>query len=164
VAANYLGLLMQMDAVTLADVYIARVAIEPAALRILAASPDRAPAVDELRHLLKQEALAADDPAAYRVQTVRFHQKLVTLSGNKTLTLLWGTLQEVLEREMLDSSTAPPSKERLRKRQQAVTRALDLIQAGDADEAGRFWREEMLRAGQLVLRKHGGKTLVDVLG
>ena len=164
VAANYLGLLMQMDGVTLADVYIARIAIEPIAVRMLADSPDRAPAVHELRYLLKREALASDDPDAYYTETIRFHQKLVALSGNKTLALLWGTLQAVMAGEVRDSaSESPPNRERVRKRQQAVTKALDLIQAGDAVAAGHFWRDEMVRAGERVLRKHGGKTVVDVL-
>lgn len=164
VAANYLGLLMQMDDVTLADVYIARMAIEPVAVRMLAGSPDRAQAVGELRHLLKQEELAADDPDAYYLATVRFHQKLVALSGNKTLALLWGTLQAVIAGEVRNSASGRPAgRERIRRRQQAVTRGLDLIEAGEADEAWRFWREEMLHAGERVLRKHGDKTVVDVL-
>jgi len=164
VAANYLGLLMQMDGVLLSDVYVARTAIEPIAVRMLAHNPKRAEAVHELRYLLKQEALAIDDPAAYSAATTRFHQKLVELSGNKTLALLWGTLQEVLAGEVLDSqSTTAPTRERLRKRQQAVTKALDLIEAGEADAAGDFWRDEMIKVGERVLRKHGRKTVVDVL-
>jgi len=163
VAADYLGLLMQMDEVPLSDVYIARVAIEPVAVRMLASSPDRASAVRELRRLLRQEELASDDPNAHHEATIRFHQRLVVLSGNKTLALLWGTLQAVLAGEMRDSaSNRPRRRERVRKRQQAVTKALDLIEAGEADEASRFWREEMIRASEVVLRKHGTKTVVDV--
>lgn len=164
VAADYLGLLMQMDKVPLADVYVARVAIEPISVRMLAASPDRASAVGELRRLLREEELAADDAGAYYEATIRFHQRLVALSGNKTLALLWGTLQAVIAEEMRDSSSGrPPGKERVRKRQQAVAKALDLIEAGEADAAWRFWREEMLRASKVVLRKHGSKTVGDIL-
>lgn len=164
VAAKYLGLLMQMEGVTLADVFMARVAIEPIAVRMLANDPQRATAVRELRHLFKLEQLAGDDPKEHGLAAYRFHQRLVELAGNKTLALLWGTLQEVLAGEVLDSTTKPPTKEGLRRREQTVTKALDLIEAGEVDAAGDFWREEMIKVSERVIRRHGRKTVVDVLG
>jgi DNA-binding FadR family transcriptional regulator len=165
VAARYLGLLMQMDGVTLSDVYIARAAIEPVAIRLLAASRDRSAAVDELRTLLAAEAAAMGDAKTYAEATTRFHQRLVEMSGNKTLSLLWGTLKEVLAGEVLDTvSTSPPSARTRQARESAVERTLDLIAEGDGDGAGQLWRDQMLRAGQRVLRQHGAKTVVDALG
>jgi len=163
VAARYLGLLMQMDGVTLADVFMARVAIEPIAIRMLAQSPHRAEPIRELRQLFKQEQLAADDPKEQGMAAFRFHQRLVELAGNKTLALLWGTLQEVIAGEVLDSSATPSSKDRLRKRELVVTKALDLIEAGDAEAAGDLWHDEMVKVSDRVLRKHGRKTVVDIL-
>lgn len=162
VAARYLGLLMQMEGVTLADVFMARVAIEPIAIRMLAHSSDRAAAIRELRQLFEQEQRATD-AKEQGLAAFRFHQRLVELAGNKTLALLWGTLQEVIAGEVLDSTTTPPTKERRRKREEAVNKALDLIEAGEVDAAGDFWREEMIKVSERVLRKHGRKTVVDVL-
>lgn len=163
VAARYLGLLMQMEGVTLADVFMARVAIEPIAIRMLAHSPQRAASVRELRQLFRLEQLAADDPKEYGMAAFRFHQRLVELAGNKTLALLWGTLQEVIAGEVLDSAVKAPTKDARRKREQVVNKALELIEAGEADAAGDLWRDEMLKVSERVLRRHGRKTVVDVL-
>jgi hypothetical protein len=70
----------------------------------------------------------------------------------------------VLAGEVLDSTTKPPTKEGLRRREQTVTKALDLIEAGEVDAAGDFWREEMIKVSERVIRRHGRKTVVDVLG
>ena len=164
VAATHLGLLMQVEGVTLADVFGARLAIEPVAARVLAGSPDRAGAVAELRRLLAAEGDVVDDPVAYAEATTLTHRRLVEGSGNRTLALLWGALHQVLAGEMRDltdpSLVAPKRAGRVR----VVGRLLDLVEAGDADAAGEFWREQLLRVSRGVLRRHGATTVVDVLG
>jgi DNA-binding FadR family transcriptional regulator len=164
VAATHLGLLMQVEGVTLADVFSARVAIEPVAVRLLAGSAQRTEAVAELRDLLAAEGDVVDDPVAYAEATTLFHRRLVEASGNKTLALLWGALHQVLAEEMRDltdpSLVAPKRAGRVR----VVGRLLDLVEDGDEDGAGDFWRDQLLRVSRSVLRRHGAKTVVDVLG
>lgn len=163
VAANYLGLVMQAEQVTLADVFTARVVIEPQAIRLLAGSRQRGRALAELRQLLEHEGNVIEDRGAYAGATMRFHQRLVELSGNKTLALLWGTLRHVLAGEIRDIGVGFTAKQRAQ-RVRAVEHAFALIEAGEADAVAEFWRVEMTNAGGKVLQRHGGKTVVDVLG
>ncbi|MGU3498738.1 FadR/GntR family transcriptional regulator [Mycobacterium sp. C31M] len=163
VAANYLGLVMQAEQVTLADVFAARVAIEPEAVRLLAGLRNRSQAVAELSELLEREGQLTDDVDAYPAATFRFHQRLVELSGNKTLALLWGTLQYVLAGEMRDIGTGFTPKQRAL-RVKSIRRAFALIEAGEAEAAAEFWRHELAEAGKRVIQRHGAKTVVDVLG
>jgi DNA-binding FadR family transcriptional regulator len=165
VSANYLGLLMLMDGVALADVFQARVAIEPVAVQLLANRGDRAEAVQELKALLADEETELGDGRRYATATTRFHKRLVEVSGNKTLALLWGTLEEVLTGEMLwAASPAPVTPRRRQSRVRAVTRTLDLIAGGHADEAATYWHREMVEASSVVFRRHGATTVASVLG
>lgn len=162
VAANYLGLVMQAERVTLADVFGARTVIEPQAVRMLAESRHRGRSVAELRELQKREQ-AATDPDSYGTAVTRFHQRLVELADNKTLALVWGALQHVLAGEVKDLGVQFGPSQRAR-RVDGVAHGLGLIEAGDADAAEEFWRTEMLAATRKVIDRHGGKTVIDVLG
>lgn len=163
VAANYLGLVMQAERVTLGDVYGARTAIEPQAVRSIAESRNRARSVAELRELQRREQEIADDPDAYAEAVTRFHQRIVELAENKTLALIWGALQHVLAGEVKDLGIRFGPSTRAR-RAEAVEHGLKLIEAGDADAAEDFWRTEMVGATRKVVERHGGKTVIDVLG
>jgi DNA-binding FadR family transcriptional regulator len=163
VAANHLGLLMQVEGVTLADVFTARVAIEPIAVRFIAGSRQRSATVAELRELLHAEGDAVGDPAAYAEATTRFHRRLVELSGNRTLALLWGTLQEVLALEMRDLTDPSQVATKRADRVRVVEELLRLVEDGDGDAAEEFWRDMLLSVSRRVLRRHGPKTVVDVL-
>ncbi len=163
VAANYLGMIMESERVTLADVFVARAAIEPVAVRMLATSRQRDKAVAELREILAQEAEALDDAEAYAAATQHFHHRLVELSGNKTIGLLWGALQYVVAAEVRDigmNRSAPRRAERV----EAVEHMLSLVEAGEADAAETLWRDLMAGIAKKILAKHGSKTLIDVLG
>ena len=164
VAATHLGLLMQVEGVTLADVFGARVAIEPVAVRLLAGSPKRQPAVAELRELLAREGDVVGDPAAYAEATTLWHRRLVEASGNKTLALLWGALHQVLAEEMRDLTDPGLVAPKRAGRVKVVGELLDLVEAGEEEAAGDFWREKLLYVSRGVLRRHGAKTVVDVLG
>lgn len=163
VAANYLGLVMQAERVTLADVFGARAAIEPQAVRAIAESRHRSRSVAELRALVQAERQIVGDPDAYGDAVTRFHQRLVELAENKTLALVWGALQHVIAGEVKDLGTRFSPAQRAR-RTEDLERALDLIESGDAEAAERHWRDQFLTLNRKVIEKHGGKTVVDVLG
>lgn len=164
VAANYLGLVMQAERVTLADVYGARTAIEPQAVRMITESRNRRRAVAELRALVEEERqVASDEPERYAAAVTRFHQRLVELSDNKALALVWGTLQHVLAGEVRDLGVRFSPAQRAR-RADELDRAIDLIESGDAEAAESHWRTQLMSRTRKVVERHGGKTVVDVLG
>src|SRR6184192_2443738 len=83
--------------ITLADVYEARCIIEPAAVRLLATSPGRRSIIAELRALTEAQVAAMDDPQTLASLNAKFHERLVALSGNRTLSLVTEMLQEVVD-------------------------------------------------------------------
>jgi DNA-binding FadR family transcriptional regulator len=144
-AASLFGLLLTLSGTTLADVYTARAALEPAAVRRLVecgSEQDRralAAEVDVIR-------AAAPDPVRFSTAMVRFHQRVVELSGNRTLGTVAGMLVEIVNRHHFrtyrrDALTG----ERLRIDHARILvsyqRLLELVDAGDADGAEQHWVE-----------------------
>lgn len=164
VAANYLGLVMQAERVTLADVFGARTAIEPQAVRSIAESRHRARSVAELRELQLREQEIVDDAEAYAAAVTHFHQRLVELAENKTLALVWGALQHVIAGEVKDLRARLFGPATRARRAEGVEHGLQLIEAGEADAAEEFWRTQMIAVSRRVVERHGGKTVIDVLG
>ena len=165
VAANYIGTLMQTRGVTLADVLDARLWIEPAAARLLAERRSRSAAVRTLRSLLDDELAAVNDQKEYVAATSRFHEQLVELSGNRTLSLLWETLHHVLSVEILDVAAGGEMRHQsVERRQELCSHLLNLISEGSADEVESFWREQLVRARKNVSEPHATLTIADVQG
>lgn len=82
-----------LDDADIADVYLARAAVERAAAEILLSRDDPA-AFDELDRLLGQMARAADRDRWTTVADLdlRFHEQLVAASGSKRLVRMFSTL------------------------------------------------------------------------
>lgn len=158
VAARYMGLLMQFEKVLLRDVFEARALIEPLALRLLAQRPDRKAAAKTLLAII--EPITPDDDVRERAETwLEFFTTLFHLAGNRTLEILYGTLTDVIRQELLDSVVgSDETGASLR----AVKRAMDLVAAGDADEASNFWLDQMLAIQSSVASQHLSKTVADI--
>ncbi|WP_040795818.1 FadR/GntR family transcriptional regulator [Nocardia higoensis] len=160
VAARHVGLLLQMSATTLADVYEARMVLEPAAVRMLAQRHTDADlaaltgAVTELKALVA----AGTDSARFDEWSraaFRFHDLIMERAGNKTLALLAGVLQEVVSVHMdaavRRSTDHAEILSQFRKTLRSFTKVISLIEAGDADGAEQFWRGHMVKAGKNML-------------
>jgi len=161
VAARYLGLLMQVDGVMLSDVFQARTLIEPLALKLLAQSENRQDATTELLGILDQLTPALSDPRARADVWMDFFTRMFELSGNKTLTLVWGTLTEVIRHELIDATRASATNDTAARR--AVAKALALVEDGKGDKAAEFWTRQMVMLEPSVSRMHSRKTLVEVV-
>jgi DNA-binding FadR family transcriptional regulator len=161
-AANYMGILMQARGVTLVDVFDARVWIEPVAARLLAERRSRSAAVRTLRDLLRHELDVTSDRNLYAAATTAFHEQLVELSGNQTLSLLWATLHHVLSAEVLDVAMGEgPTPPTVARRQELCGHLLDLVEAGKGEEVEAFWRKILTRVREGVALAHGDKTVLD---
>jgi GntR family transcriptional repressor for pyruvate dehydrogenase complex len=132
--ARTAALVLQSRNVSLADVFEARGMLEPLAAKTVASSRKRRAAANELLLLIDEERAALEDPDAFGHANARFHERLVALAGNQTL------------------SSGIRSQERL----------VELIRSGQAQEAEEHWRSHMSIVSRVMLGQ-GSKTVIDLL-
>ncbi len=164
-AAQHVALLLQVQGATLADVYEARMLIEPGAARLAA---ERAPkhAAAALRRLIKEEERAFEDPDGFSRAAIGFQERLVEVSGNRTLALLIGLLHELVEmqrRAGVARNVRYPERVTIRRRVIAAHRALvDLIAAGEGAQAAEHWRRFLSGVAEIVLGHNAARRLVTL--
>jgi DNA-binding FadR family transcriptional regulator len=163
VAGRYLGNLLQFQDVTLDDVHTARVLLEPSAIAALAGSltPEQ---VAELRALVTA-AHDATDPSVRRELGGRFHTALVALTGNPALALFARLVQQ-----LIDAQTARYDNQRQRRGgpssaghlPEAHERVIELLEAGAAREASRYWREHLDEVHEMLRRTVDTADVLDL--
>ncbi|MBA0126544.1 FadR family transcriptional regulator [Haloechinothrix sp. YIM 98757] len=167
-AASQFAMLLTLSKTTIQDVYDARMVIEPAAAHELArrgSAAGRRALADELENT----RLLADKPAEFGAATVRFHQRLVELSGNKTLATVVGMLAEIVSRHVtkLTEEAPAPDEERISRNHGAVRayeRLVELVQARDGQAAEQYWRKHMRSVRPHMLGSATGEIqVVDLL-
>jgi GntR family transcriptional repressor for pyruvate dehydrogenase complex len=164
--ARSASMLLRANNVSLADVFEARYLLEPPAARAIASrTRGRRDAVAKLRSLLEREAESIDDHEAFGLANHAFHEVLMTLAGNQTLSLVAGTLNEILASALIAVSsvdadlTSPDIRRRDLRSQQ---RLLELLDAGEADNAEKHWRAHMAYLSRKMVRA-SETTLVGLL-
>ncbi|MFY0729674.1 FadR/GntR family transcriptional regulator [Pseudomonas sp. NFX15] len=153
--ASYALMVLQSEGTTIAEIYEARLAFEPSAVRLVVENSAKiAPAV--LREVLESEKLQFGDPVAFAAGVARFHRALVELAGNRPLIHLWAALHDVIERHqalvvsvqrrggsleaaMMAAKSGLRSQEKL----------IQLIEEGETDLAESHWRKHMVRANKV---------------
>ena len=168
--ARTAALLLQARNVSLADVYEARSLLEPIAVRIIASSRSRRSAVAELRQLIKDEVRVIMDPDAFGPANARFHERLVALAGNQTLTIVAQMLNEVIARAVTAVSKTGSMRDSAATRRRGIRsqeRLVSLIEAGKASEAEAHWRTHMTVVRRVLLgaaRPHPHRSHAPRLG
>jgi DNA-binding FadR family transcriptional regulator len=163
VAARHTALLMQLEGATVADLFEARLTLEPDAVRRLA---ERRPpdAIRRLRELHERELTLVENVTGYPVHAAHFHEGLIELAGNRTLAVLGRLLLQIIEVQnratfsrMTDAVAVA--------RGAAVSHGelLELIEAGEADAAVAMWRRHLEEAAEVALERLGPTTIVDLL-
>ena len=162
VLARRAGIFLQYHDATLDDVHRARGIIEPPAVYLLAERADPGDVL-QLRELAREGTALIEDRDALRASGGRFHRLLVELAGNQTLMIFSLMLEGVVELNTQRSQAARPvSADTPRlgpRRQEEHERVVDLIEAGAASEAERFWREH-LESVRATLTSGGGMSSV----
>jgi GntR family transcriptional repressor for pyruvate dehydrogenase complex len=163
--ARTAAIVLQSRNVSLADVFEARTILEPAAVRLVASSRQRKSHARTLRSLIADEEGAIDEPEAFGLANAQFHEQLVALAGNQTLTIVAEMLNEVVARAVTivsqaDSNGASSATRRRGVRSQ--NRLVDLIEAGDEAGAESHWRTHMGVVGKVMLGQKA-KTVIDLL-
>jgi GntR family transcriptional repressor for pyruvate dehydrogenase complex len=167
VAARYVGLLLQLGDTTVADVYEARMVLEPACARLLAQRKTDAvvaalrAAVQDLRTAVE----GREDPVQWSLLSYKFHELVMKSSGNKTLAVQGGVLQDIVAKHVastvprtLDAKVTP----RFRKLIRSYAKLVDLVEAGDAQGAEEHWLRHMEVAGKSLVDDIGAQTVVEL--
>jgi GntR family transcriptional repressor for pyruvate dehydrogenase complex len=164
VAARYAGLILQYRQTSLGDVHSARLAIEPYAARLLAATADA-----EVKAQL-DTAVAAEGEGASDEERARaghhFHELVVTLCGNRTIHLMWQLISGIIEAHTMatvpaDLSDSGASDSLLKAALRAHRKLARLVAANDEDGAEEFWRRH-LEATTPQFARVRPETIVDL--
>lgn len=154
VAARYAGLVLQHRGATLADVLDARVIVEAPAARILAGRRDRASIAEKLQE--KLDAYEFSDAEHFH----EFNALVVELTGNETLVLLTTMLEYISQAATtMFTQMRPPDLRLGRKAHRTRGRLIELIRAGDQQEAETLWRRYLIEAGEFMSKATGAKVV-----
>jgi DNA-binding FadR family transcriptional regulator len=161
--ARHAALVLQIQGTTLEDVFEARTIIEPAAVRLLA---KRQPpgALAKLRECHEDERRAIGDRVAYPLAAARFHEQIIELAGNRTLTLFaLVTLEIVAAHNQATFAALEELEPVFEEADLHHSQLLDHIEAGDADAAGDLWQFHLEGAATIALESLGPNRRVDLL-
>jgi GntR family transcriptional regulator, transcriptional repressor for pyruvate dehydrogenase complex len=161
ITARTAALVLQARQVPLADVFEARSALEPMAARTVAQSSRRRSASKELLGLIVDQEACLDDPEAFGVANARFHERLVALAGNQTLSIVAEMLNEIVSRAVTEVSQAP-GEESIQTRRRGVRsqrRLVELISAGEAAAAEEHWRAHLAVVGTMLLGERANRVI-----
>jgi GntR family transcriptional regulator, transcriptional repressor for pyruvate dehydrogenase complex len=134
-------------------------------VRLVASARGRRAAARRLRELIAEQTEVIDDPEAFGRANARFHEELVAMAGNQTLTIVAEMLNEVVARAVtaVSQSDADDSSTATRKRGvRSQERLAALVEAGEADAAEEHWRTHMTVVGRVMLGQRA-KTVIDLL-
>jgi DNA-binding FadR family transcriptional regulator len=164
VAARHVALQMQVRGTTIEDLFAARRVIEPGAVRMLAESASST-VVAALREQLDAERPLLDKPNAYATAATRFHEMLVELTGNNTLTIMSELVLAIVDRHHHETFARASGLEREYTQEASEHHAhvVDLIEQREAEEAESFWRFHVEGGAARALRHLGPTTIVDLL-
>jgi DNA-binding FadR family transcriptional regulator len=165
--ARTAALLLRSRNVSLADVFEARSLLEPVAARKIAGMSSRArrAIAVELSALIDAQEQAVADPAAFAVANTGFHERLVALGGNQTLSILVEMLSEIVTRAVTAASETGGVRESLATRQRGVRsqrRLVRLIEEGVPSAAEEHWRTHMTVVAKVILGQEAS-TVVDLI-
>lgn len=166
--ARAAGFVLQAEQTTIADVYEARLAIEPYAARLLAERRDVAAGLRLRGEIARLGALVDEDRYKdFVIGVAEFHLVLMEAAGNKTLYLITRLLLEVVERFQVQFIA---KRQRPLETQRSISRTgihsfrklVTLIEAGDGPGAEAHWHLHLKNTNQAWLAGDGKNAVVDV--
>jgi DNA-binding FadR family transcriptional regulator len=164
--ARQVGLCLQIDGVTLQDVWYSLTIIEPPAAGMLARSGNRM-AMEEMEQNIAEARAAMDDPARYGELTNEFSLILTRYCGNKTIHVFAQLIQDLVARQHVDVTVKTYSQrgvDRMRELNiRARERLLQLIREGKQSAAEEFWRNHLERSAEVVFSAYRAQMPIDVV-
>jgi DNA-binding FadR family transcriptional regulator len=163
--ARTAALVLQSRNVPLADVYEALRLLEPMAVGLVASSRGRRGAAGQLRGLFDEQESVIEDPEAFGRANARFHERLVELTDNQTLTIIAEMLNEIVARAVTEVSQAEPGTDSTATRRRGIRsqrRLVELVEAGEAAPAEAHWSKHMGVVGRVLLGQRS-TTVIDLM-
>lgn len=155
--------LLDLAGATIADVLTTRAGIEPLSARLIAESSDNA-ALDEVERLITVHVPAGWQSGQLAEATARFHRRLVELSGNETLAMIAGMLDEITVRHSAAAiDRRSVSESEYDKLCRSYRRLLDLLRAHDGPGAEAHWRRHMDTTRGLMVRGFENTKVRDMM-
>jgi len=165
--AYHVGLTLQSYGATLREVGQARAVVEPACAGLAAScdAPTRRKIAKQLTELIDENERQLGDAYAFTEMALRFHQAVVDLSGNVTITVLAGALEAVWSSQerrwaqRASNADAYPDPKYQREVLRAHRKVVQAIADGDVEAATALMRGHLSRSQAYVSADHP----VDVL-
>jgi DNA-binding FadR family transcriptional regulator len=155
VAARYAGLILEHRGTTISDVYEARIVVEPQAVGLVA-QRRTASGLEALREAIAEHETVADDPAASLRAHAAFHSLLIDLTGNATLRVLMGIVEQIINSTVPPGSrpdtTSPARGSDGHLGLRAHHEVVDLIEARDHAAAETLWHDHLTDARDHLLQ------------
>jgi DNA-binding FadR family transcriptional regulator len=165
VAARHVGLLLQYRGTLLSDVYEIRGVLEPAAARMAARRRTSAD-LARLQETVDQHRESIEDPGAAFAADAEFHRLIVELSGNETLQVLTGMVENIIregDRSYAESHDWQHEQELAKIAIRAHARLVELIRKRSGNEAEELWRKHLAESAEVVLGDRATTTVVELL-
>lgn len=173
IGARYVGLLLQLEGTTIADVYEARTALEPICAGMMAGRQatedlkDLDFAISRVADLIDAGPGGIPDARLWTQRTYDVHDVVLKGSGNKTLALQGRLLQEVVSLHYAatvpDKFPADSKPERFRKVLLSHRKLAKLVAAGDSEGAEAHWLRHMQTGAKALLGDDiKNKSIVDL--
>jgi DNA-binding FadR family transcriptional regulator len=163
VAARYVGVLLQIQGTTIADVYGARTILEPTCARLLAKRrtkqdlADLSATVDKLHSVIEAGQDKVPEPGQWSHLVFRFHELILQRCGSKTLAVQGGVLQDIVETHLALAVTRGFREEEMlrnfRRSVRSYVKLIVLLEDRDGAGAEKHWRTHMEAAAKSLLRE-----------
>ena len=168
--SRYAGYVLEAQGTTIADLYAARLAIEPTVVRWLATAKWQTPGFAQLKRTLADlENMLKDGDYALFVDNVsHFHQTLVEATGNKTLSFMNRMLLNLGRHHQNDYQrrhprTSEDKSKSLRAGFKSFEKLVTMIEEGDVEGAVSHWRLHLRNANETWAARGEGERTVDSL-
>ena len=175
VAARYVGLLLEISGTTIGEVYEARVALEPAAARLLATRRTQQDLDDLVSCIAIIETRIAQaksevprSMAGWPELSYQFHELIVERARNRAMQVQWGVLRDVIETHMSAVVSRnwdrPEVIQAFRGSVKSYSRLVSLLRDQDEDGAEKHWRTHMEVTAKILLGKSHANDQIDLFG
>jgi len=167
---RYAGYVLESQRTTIADLYEARLAIEPSVVRWLATEGGTGRTKEVRALLAEMEVMLNEEKQDDFIDKVEdFHQLLVSATGLNTITFMSRILLSVAGHHQRDyQKRHPRTRENRLKSHRAGLRSyhkvVDLIEAGEVESAVAHWRLHLNNANRTWTGEGEGERIVDSIG